>query len=142
MKLSLYSNKLDILYNQLGREKINFDNFYSMKNNLNTIKSVYDKEADIIEYKSKINTKRIIEDDKKEKPKNLNIQIINKKNNNINLFDDSKKMTINNKKINLDYLTNKLANRYNKEISKQNKSKEFNSRFDKKKGVKFFFYFN
>ena len=67
MKFSLYSNKLDIMYNHLNSDKINTDKFLSIKNNINRINSIFDKENNLIDLQNEKISKGLLVDHDEEK---------------------------------------------------------------------------
>jgi len=125
MKLSLYSNKLDIIYKQLNSDKIQTDKFHLMKNNLSTINSIYDKANTYIDFQNNKNSKGkfvVEEEENNEKGLNLKIKHKNKTNDpSLNFFERPKKFFMKNKKVNLDELTKKIAERYNIKFQADNK---------------------
>lgn len=140
MKFSLYSNKLDIVYNQLNSDKINSDKFISIKNNMNKIRSIYDKENNFIDLQNDKNSKGLLIEDVNEdvkKSNKRNLTLVDKGNMKnikdcLNLFEKPKEIFVRNKKMNLDELTKKIAERYNICIKDDNgKNKNFKKNFDK-----------
>ncbi len=135
MKFSLYSNKLDIVYNQLNSDKINADKFISIKNNMNKINSIYEKANNFIDLQYDKNSKGLLIDNDNEnantsKSNKRILSLVDKGNkktdkNNLNLFEKPKEIFVKNKKMNLDELTKKIAERFNiciKDDNRKNKN--------------------
>ena len=125
MKFSLYSNKLDMMYNQLNSDKINADKFLSIKNNMNRINSIYEDANNFIDLQNDKHFKvsLIDENNRKGDTKKLNLVVkeIKKNEQNLNLYEKPKKILVKNKKMNLDELTKKIAERYNISIKDDNR---------------------
>lgn len=124
MKLSLYSNKLDNMYQILNTEKIQSDRILSIKNNLSTIKNIYEKANDFIDTQTKINSRGKLKDDDETKQKIFTIKISTSKNKDeeITIFEKPKKIIMNKIKINLDNLMQKIGERYKTSIKNNNEN--------------------
>ncbi len=141
MKFSLYSNKLDIMYNQLNSGKINADKFLSIRNSMNKINGIYDKEYNVINLQNEKNYKGVLsDDDNKKSYKGCKLNLGNKEpkksDEDFNFFEKPKKILVKNKKMNLDTLTKKIAERYNicinDDIQKKNRYKHSVKNFENK----------
>jgi len=119
------------MYNQLNSDKVNPVKFISIKNNMNRINCIYDRANNFIDLQNDKNSKGLIidEDNRKLNINKLSLVVknIKKKETNLNMFENPKKIFVKNKKMNLDELTKKIAERYNISIKDNDKNKNKNS---------------